>query len=52
MNWQIYGHLPFTCAAAGCVGWGNYPAATALALVSVCFTLSGIAFILAKKATP
>ena len=22
MKLQIYGHLPFTWAAAGCVGWG------------------------------
>lgn len=49
MDWQIYGHLPFTWAAAGCAGWGNYPAATALALIGVTYAVSGIAYVLWKK---
>lgn len=52
MNWHIYGHLPFTLTAAGCAGWGNYPAASALALIGLAYCLSGIAYILANRTAP
>jgi len=35
-------HLPFSLASGVCLGWGNYAAATVLAILALCYAVVGV----------